>query len=109
MGGEEVKFNIPKPVPTQEKTELRVGNVYPCKGGGKTRYWIVIGMQGSSVNLLGINGDGVVTSTANYGAHVFQESTWSNGRELLGHCPGIAELEFDITWFRSLDETPRPT
>lgn len=103
-----MKFNLPQPAPLQENTDLRIGNVYPCKGGGKTRYWIVIGLQGSSVNLLGINADGIITSTANYGAHVFKESTYSAGRELLGYCAGVAELEFDITWFRSLNENPRP-
>lgn len=97
-----MKFNLPQPTPIPEiDTELKLGNVYPCKGGGKTRYWIVVGLQGSSVNLLGINNDGVVTSTASYGAHIFRETTYHAGRELLGFCPGIAELEFDITWFRS--------
>jgi hypothetical protein len=93
-----MKFNLPTPQPVPElDTTVRVGNVYACKGGGKTRYWIVVGMTDRTTNLLGINSDGVVSSTANYGTHVF-DGTFQ-GRELLGHCAGLDQLEFDITWF----------
>jgi hypothetical protein len=96
-----MKFNVPQPAPRPAlDTSLRIGNVYPCKGGGKTHYWVVVGLSERSVNLLGINSDGVVTSTANYGAHVFEGSIGFPGRDLLGHCEGLGTLEFDITWFR---------
>jgi hypothetical protein len=96
-----MKFILPQPAPRPAiDTSLRIGNVYPCKGGGKTHYWIVVGLSERTVNLLGINSDGQVTSTANYGAHVFEGSVGFPGRDLLGHCGGMEALEFDITWFR---------
>ena len=96
-----MKFNVPQPAPRPViDTTVRVGNVYPCNGGGKTHYWIVVGLSERSVNLIGINSDGVVTSTANYGVHVFEGATGFPGRDLLGHCGGLETLEFDITWFR---------
>lgn len=94
-----MKFTIPQPAPRPAiDTSVRVGNVYPCKGGGKTHYWIVVGLTDRTVNLLGINSDGVVTSTANYGAHVFEGHVGFSGRELLGFCGGMDAMEFDITW-----------
>ena len=94
-----MKFNLPTPQPSPEvDTTLRLGNVYACKGGGKTNYWIVVGMNDRTVNLLGINRDGAVTSTANYGAHVFDGTSAAFGRELLGRCDGLESLDFDITW-----------
>lgn len=94
-----MKFNLPTPCPIPDiDTTLRVGNVYACKGGGKTRFWIVIGMDDRTVNLVGINGDGVITSTANYGAHVFEGARVGVGREMLGRCDGLNALDFDITW-----------
>jgi hypothetical protein len=96
-----VKFNLPTPAPRPAiDSSVRVGNVYPCKGGGKTHYWIVIGLSERTVNLLGINADGAVTSTANYGVHVFDGSSVGFSRDLLGHCGGIEALEFDVTWFK---------
>lgn len=94
-----MKFNLPQPAPCQPlDTTLTIGNVYRCKGGGKTHYWIIVGLSERTVNLLGINSDGQVTSTANYGAHVFDGSVGFSGRELLGRCSGLAELDFDIEW-----------
>ena len=97
-----MKFNLPTPLPHPERDEtLRIGNVYPCKGGGKTRFWIVIGLDDRSVNLVGINSDGVVTSTQNYGRHVFEGNTCSlfQKRTLLGRCEGLESLEFDVQWY----------
>lgn len=94
-----MKFNLPQPAPNPGiDTTLRVGNVYACKGGGKTRYWIVVGLSDRTVNLLGIDRDGQITSTANYGAHVFEGGLSQSGRELLGWCTGLDALDFDVTW-----------
>lgn len=94
-----MKFNLPKPEPAPAfDTSLRVGNVYRCKGGGKTRYWVVVGLTDRTVNLLGVNSDGAITSTANYGAHVFEGGPNFTGRELVGHCAGLDSLDFDIEW-----------
>lgn len=91
-----MKFNIPQPSLREQQEELRIGNVYKCKGGGKTAYWIVVGLSETSVNLLGINSEGAVSSTANYGVHVFTSSNFN--RVLLGRCNGLDNLEFDIEW-----------
>jgi hypothetical protein len=94
-----MKFNLPQPAPQPAfDTSLRVGNVYRCKGGGKTHYWVVVGLSERTVNLLGINSDGNVTSTANYGAHVFEGNIGVTGREMLGRCAGLDSLDFDIEW-----------
>jgi hypothetical protein len=94
-----VKFNLPLPAPRPPvDSSLQIGNVYRCKGGGKTHYWIVIGLTERTVNLVGINSDGAITSTANYGAHVFEGHVGFSGRELLGRCTGVADMEFDIEW-----------
>lgn len=97
-----MKFNLPTPLPQPERDEsLRIGNVYACKGGGKTMFWIVVGLDDRSVNLLGINRDGVVTSTQNYGRHVFDgpASHLFKKRTLLGRCEGLESLEFDVLWY----------
>lgn len=92
-----MKFNLPAPtVEMQEDEAVRVGNVYKCKGGNKTAYWIVVGADSQSVNLIGINHEGVVSSTANYGIHVFTSPNFN--RKLLGRCNGLEQLEFDIEW-----------
>lgn len=91
-----MKFNVPAPAPESIDTTVRVGNVYKCKGGGKTAYWIVVGLAGRSVALVGINDDGAVTSAATYAIHVF-DGTFP-GRALLGHCAAVESMEFDIEW-----------
>jgi hypothetical protein len=100
-----VKFNLPQPAPMPAvDTTLKVGNVYRCKGGGKTHYWVIVGLSDRSVNLIGINSQGQITSTANYGQHVFDSSSsFYPGRELLGRCSGLEELEFDIEWISGGD------
>lgn len=98
-----MKFNLPTPAPVREfDSSVRVGNVYRCKGGGKTHYWIIVGMSERTVNLLGINSDGVVTSTANYGQHVFEGGAGFSNRELLGRCAGLSDLDFDIEWIKDM-------
>ena len=96
-----MKFNLPSPLPAPDRDEsLRVGNVYACKGGGKTRFWVVIGLDDRAVSLIGINGDGVVTSTQNYGRHVFDNSSaLFKRRALLGRVEGLDALEFDVQWY----------
>lgn len=100
-----MKFNLPAPMPHPEPDDkLRVGNVYACKGGGKTAFWIVIGLDDRGVNLVGINRDGVVTSTQNYGRHVFEgpASALFKKRTLLGYCAGLENLEFDVQWYEEV-------
>lgn len=93
-------FNVPdKPEKESDLSSLEVGNVYACKGGNKTKYWVVIGLDAKAVHLIGINGDGVITSTASYGRHVFEgHGNIFKGRELLGHVSGLDQLNFDVVW-----------
>lgn len=93
-----MKFNLPQPAPEPPFGAVpQVGNVYRSKGGGKTHFWIIVGLDERTVNLLGINRDGAVTSTANYGIHVFN-GTPGFSREIVGRCDGLDGLDFDITW-----------
>lgn len=89
---------MPVPPPTGIESELRVGNVYACKGGGKTRYWIVVGYDGKSVNMLGVNADGKVTSTCNYGAYVFDNTSKYWHRPVIGFCHGLDKMKLQIEW-----------
>ena len=93
-----MKFNLPIEPDTIDTSELRVGNVYKCKGGGKTSFWIVINFDDRSVQLIGINREGVITSATAYGRHVFDNSTTLFRREPLGYCADMENLEFNITW-----------
>ena len=93
-----MKFNLPEPPEPFDNVELRVGNVYKCKGGGKTTYWVVIAFDDRSVQVIGINRDGIITSAASYGRHVFDNSTSLFRNKPLGFCPGIDNLEFNIDW-----------
>jgi hypothetical protein len=94
-----MKFNLPATLSFVEETELRVGNVYKCKGGGKTVFWVVIGFDDKAVQLIGINREGIVTSATAYGRYVFDNSTTLfRAREVIGFCAGLEGLEFDIQW-----------
>ena len=93
-----MKFTLPDEPTPLEDNELRVGNVYKCKGGGKTSFWIVINFDDKSVQLIGINRAGIITSATAYGRHVFDNSTSLFRREPLGFCSGLEELEFNINW-----------
>jgi len=93
-----MEFKMPesKPRLAQTLSPIQIGNIYKCKGGAKTSYWIVVGENESTVNLIGINDAGKVTSTANYGRHVFESSMWS--RDIIGYCHGLQDMAFDIEW-----------
>ena len=93
-----MKFNLPQELEIMDTSELRIGNVYKCKGGGKTSYWIVISMDEKAVQLIGINRDGVISSATSYGRHVFDNSTTLFRRAPIGFCAGLEDLEFNIQW-----------
>ena len=96
--GSEMKFNLPLELEAMDSSELLVGNVYKCRGGGKTSFWIVINIDDRSVQVIGINRDGIITSASSYGRHVFDNSTSVFRAKPLGFCPGIDALEFNIEW-----------
>lgn len=93
-----MRFTFPADPPPVDSDELRVGNVYKCRGGGKTSFWIVINIDDKSVQVIGINRDGIITSASSYGRHVFDNSTSVFRAKPLGFCPGIDALEFNIEW-----------
>lgn len=97
---DKMKFNLPEPQPMIVKS-LQVGNVYPCRGGKKTKYWVVIGIADDMCHLIGLNQLGEISSTASYGVHVFDGSSFVFKRcdSILGYCPSIATMNFDIEWF----------
>jgi hypothetical protein len=82
-------------------TELRVGNVYPCKGGRRksdgrrTAYWVVVGLAGSGAQLVGIDEDGSITSATSYGKHVFSCPLYAH-RHLLGRVEGLQGFKFKV-------------
>lgn len=73
-----------------------IGNVYKCKGGNKTAYWIVVAVRDGTVICLGIDRDGNITSSVNYGVHVFCGYPWC--REALGKVTDMIDLNFTISW-----------
>lgn len=93
-----MKFNLPQEPEVMDTSELRIGNVYKCKGGGKTAFFIVINMDDRAVQLIGINRDGIITSATAYGRHVFDNSTTLFRREPIGYCADLENLEFNIQW-----------
>ena len=93
-----MKFNLPLLPAPLDSDELRIGNVYKCKGGGKTTFWIVISFDDKSVQLLGINRDGVITSASSYGRHVFDNSSPVFRRTPIGYCADLENMEFNISW-----------
>lgn len=74
--------------------EVRVGNLYPSKGGRDTRFWYVISIKrstskihGDRAILLGLDDEFNIVSSQTYGLHAFEN------RELLGHFP-LSEVTF---------------
>lgn len=74
--------------------EVRVGNLYPSKGGRDTRFWYVISIkksksryQGDRAVLLGLDEEFNIVSSQTYALHVLEE------RELLGNFP-LSEVTF---------------
>lgn len=97
-----MKFNLPNPQPLPDiDMTLRVGNVYPAKGGkGDTKYWVVLAIYKDSAHMIGLNSNGQITKTQSYGVHVFDGSSWAFNRNLslLGHCPEIENFELIVNW-----------
>lgn len=73
-----------------------IGNVYLCKGGNKTRFWIVVAIRVNTVVCLGVDQDGNITSSSNYGLHVFDGCPWS--RQPVGKVLDMPDMNFSIRW-----------
>ena len=102
-----MKFNLPNPQPLPDTNlKLRVGNVYPAKGGkGDTKYWVVLAIRNDAVHMIGLDKDGAITKAQSYGAHVFDGSSWAFNRNLslLGHCPEVENFEMTVNWLHNED------
>ncbi len=63
--------------------ELKVGNVYPCRGGRPLRYghlWVVASIAAGNcgkdtVVLLQVNRNGEICGAETYGSHYFEDKT----------------------------------
>lgn len=97
-----MKFNVPNGMDDEpsRRHAMAVGNVYKCHGGGKTRFWVVMGFDDRSVSMLGINAEGKVTSATTYGRHVFEGFHYGDNlfkqRRLVGRVNGLEQLTFDL-------------
>ena len=101
-----MKFNNPIPptvaIPVKIEVPIipvEVGNIYQSKNTRKTKYWVIIGVEKSSVHCVGINDEGNITSTVSYGRHVFEGyGDIFKPRKLLGKAKALKLLSFDIEW-----------
>ncbi len=73
-----------------------VGNIYRCKGGNKTNYWLIVAVRENTVICLGLDDEGNVTSSSNYGLHVFYNSPWA--RRPIGRALDMPEIKFSVSW-----------
>lgn len=87
-----MKFRFNDEVRERYSKEVRVGDVYPAKGGARRKIamWVVLNIHNGMVHLVGLNEEGVMTSTTSYGVHAMEE------RELIGRVEGLEELEFVV-------------
>lgn len=81
----------PEPLP-----DALVGNVYRCQGGNKTAFWVVVAADDRGVVCLGIDREGAITSSANYGRHVFEGYPWQ--RFPIGRVTEMPDLSFRVEW-----------
>lgn len=105
-----MKFNLPLEDASEslEFREAQVGDVYPAKGGYKTKYWVVlaVGKSGKvegrgAIHLIGLNDDGEITAMQTYGRHAIEgtKDGLFKPRKLLGHVKGLDDLQFDVELF----------
>ena len=54
-----------------EACEVKVGNIYPAKGGAKgekggTKFWLVVGLTQHGAHAIGLNDEGEIVSATSY-------------------------------------------
>lgn len=84
-----MQFNYPEGREPKLPPEVAVGNVYCSKNTHKTVAWLVVGLSGHTVHLLGLDAEGQVSSTQSYNRHTMDR------RKLIGRVD-LSQLEFDI-------------
>ena len=88
-----MRFNLNDELEDRISDDIRVGDVYPAKGGrGGAVYWIVVGISGEwkSAKVLGIDKNGEVVTATGYNFHTLQD------RPRIGFVKGLEALEFDV-------------
>lgn len=87
-----MKFELQE-LPRRMRDEpVQVGDVYKAKGGGSTRYWVVMGLTARMAASLGLSSDGAVVSATSYSVTVFE------ARERVGVVANIEDLVLNIEW-----------
>lgn len=88
-----MKFNLGSELQRRVSKEIKIGDVYPARGG-KTGavYWVVVGISGDwkCVRVLGVDENGDVVSATSYNPHSLQD------RPRVGFVKDLDKLEFDI-------------
>lgn len=87
------RWKVTWQVPSQTR-EVRVGDVFPCKGGNKTRYWVVVALRDFTAVLLGFSSEGKLSSSTNYGLHVLESHSWSRNR--IGHIDNLQDMHLEL-------------
>ncbi len=88
-----MKFNYQGSLQSAIDDEVRVGDVYPAKGGsGDTAIWVVVATSGDgkSVKVLGVDTYGDIVSATGYNMHSLRS------RHKIGFVKELSELAFDI-------------
>lgn len=88
-----MRFTFNEEMSKRVDNVVRVGDVYPAKGGNRGAvYWVVIAVSGDwkSVKVLGIDRGGEIVSVASYNGHSLQD------RPKVGFAKGLEDLEFNI-------------
>ena len=72
-----MKLEFEKDAPPPVNHYLKIGDVYPAKGGTPTRYWLCVGLtrSGQTGHMIGFNEHGEVSSTASYNAYAMEYRT----------------------------------
>ncbi len=88
---------------TRQISEVRIGDVYPKKGGikSKDRYWVVVRItdRGRTAQVFSVHKDGTVENGCCYGVHAFQNM------QPIGNCPALSvPIKFPLKLF---DEVSR--
>jgi hypothetical protein len=72
---------------------VRVGDIYPSKGGKGTYAFIIVSVRDHRAHAIGIDKEGNIITTTSYGVHAFER------REKIGFCDDLANLTLEIDMY----------
>lgn len=94
-----MKFNLPDAaLAAADADKLRVGNVYPARGGKGTAFWVVVAITESGASCLGLDREGNISSTVSYSRYVFEGGQYTKGRPCIGFVEGLEGMQLDVQW-----------